>query len=50
VADGGRAVDELGLVGLVPTQEVLADLFAWASVTPLPGAGRPAVVATPGSS
>lgn len=37
VADDGRARRELGLTGLIPTQQVLADLFAWASVTP---AGR----------
>jgi UDP-glucose 4-epimerase len=35
VADGGRAEAELGLVDLVPTQEVVADLYAWASVTPI---------------
>jgi len=33
---GGRAVAELGLTDLVPTQDVVADLYAWASVTPLP--------------
>ena len=38
VADGARAVTELGLRDLVPTQEVVADLYAWASVTPLPAA------------
>ena len=38
VADGGRAEAELGLTDLVPTQEVVADLYAWASVTALPGA------------
>ncbi|MBM3659714.1 MAG: NAD-dependent epimerase/dehydratase family protein [Actinobacteria bacterium] len=37
VADGGRAESELGLTDLVPTQEVVADLYAWASVTALPG-------------
>ena len=35
VADDTRARTELGLVDLVPTQQVLADLFAWASVTPV---------------
>lgn len=40
VADGGRAIAQLGLTGLVPTQEVLADLYAWASVTALPTATR----------
>jgi nucleoside-diphosphate-sugar epimerase len=38
VADGGRARTELGLTDLLPTQEVVADLYAWASVTALPGA------------
>lgn len=42
VADGGRAEAELGLTNLVPTQEVVADLYAWASVTALPGAIKPA--------
>jgi len=36
VACGSRAIEELGLTDLVPTQEVVADLYAWASVTPLP--------------
>lgn len=44
VADGSRAAEVLGLTDLVPTQEVLADLFAWASVTPIAG------VASAGSS
>jgi UDP-glucose 4-epimerase len=47
VADGGRAEAELGLTDLVPTQEVVADLYAWASVTALPGANKP--VAAQGS-
>jgi UDP-glucose 4-epimerase len=34
-ADGGRAVAELGLTEMLPTQTVLADLFAWATVTRL---------------
>jgi UDP-glucose 4-epimerase len=37
VADGGRAEAELGLTNVLPTQEVLTDLYAWASVTSLPG-------------
>jgi nucleoside-diphosphate-sugar epimerase len=37
VADGARAVEELGLRDMIPTQEVVADLYAWASVTSLPG-------------
>jgi nucleoside-diphosphate-sugar epimerase len=41
-ADGSRAVAELGLTDLVPTQEVVADLYAWASVTALPGAATAA--------
>jgi nucleoside-diphosphate-sugar epimerase len=35
-ADGGRAHDELELGFMRPTQEVLADLYEWATVTPLP--------------
>jgi UDP-glucose 4-epimerase len=35
VADGGRAVDELGLGFVHPTQEILADLYEWATVQPL---------------
>jgi UDP-glucose 4-epimerase len=34
--DGGRAHDELELGFMRPTQEVLADLYEWATVTPLP--------------
>ena len=34
-ADGGRAIDELELGFMRPTQEVLADLYEWATVTPL---------------
>jgi UDP-glucose 4-epimerase len=37
VADGARAVELLGLRNLVPTQEVVADVYAWSSVTALPG-------------
>lgn len=33
---GGRAVDELGLTHLVPTQTVLRELFEWADVIPIP--------------
>jgi UDP-glucose 4-epimerase len=33
---GGRAVDELGLTQLVPTQTVLRELFEWADVIPIP--------------
>ena len=33
-ADGGRAHDELGLGFMQPTQEVLADLYEWATVDP----------------
>ena len=39
VADGARAVEEFELLDMIPTQEVVADLYAWASVTSLPGAG-----------
>jgi UDP-glucose 4-epimerase len=35
VGDGGRAVHELGLGPMVPTQEVVADLYEWATVTPI---------------
>jgi UDP-glucose 4-epimerase len=38
VADGARAVEEFELRDMIPTQEVVADLYAWASVTALPGA------------
>lgn len=34
-ADGARAVGALDLWEMTPTQEVLADLFAWATVTPI---------------
>ena len=34
-ADGGRAIDELDLGFVRPTQEVLADLYEWATVSPL---------------
>ena len=37
VADGARSVEDLGLRDMIPTQEVVADLYAWASVTSLPG-------------
>jgi UDP-glucose 4-epimerase len=40
VGDGGRALDELELGFMRPTQEVLADLYAWATVTPLPDLSR----------
>jgi hypothetical protein len=40
VSDGGRAVDALELGFMVPTQEVLADLFEWATVTKLPEQAR----------
>jgi UDP-glucose 4-epimerase len=33
---GGRAVEELGLRHLVPTQTVLRELFEWADVIPIP--------------
>jgi hypothetical protein len=33
VADGARAVDELALGFMHPTQEVVADLYEWATVT-----------------
>jgi UDP-glucose 4-epimerase len=33
--DGSRAYDELDLGFVRPTQEVLADLYAWATVTPI---------------
>jgi len=33
--DGSRAVDELALTDLVSTQDVCAELFEWATVTPL---------------
>ncbi len=33
--DGSRAIDALGLSDLRPTQDVLAELFEWATVTPL---------------
>jgi UDP-glucose 4-epimerase len=38
--DGSRAYDELALGFVRPTQEVLADLFAWATVTPIVDATR----------
>lgn len=41
IADGSRAVDALGLTGLATSQEVLTDLYEWATVTPL----RPAEAA-----
>jgi UDP-glucose 4-epimerase len=44
IADGARGVAELGLGALRPTQDVLADLFTWATVTRLEPA-RQAVVA-----
>jgi UDP-glucose 4-epimerase len=39
-ADGSRAVTDLGLDGLRPTQEVLDDLYAWATVTRLETGSR----------
>jgi UDP-glucose 4-epimerase len=39
-ADGTRAREELDLGAMVPTQEVLADLYAWATVTQLNPASR----------
>ena len=38
--DGSRALDELTLGFVRPTQEVLADLYAWATVTPITEATR----------
>jgi hypothetical protein len=38
--DGSRAYEELGLGFVRPTQEVLADLYAWATVTPINEAMR----------
>lgn len=35
VGDGGRAVQELDLGAMVPTQDVVADLYEWATVTPI---------------
>jgi hypothetical protein len=35
VGDGSRAVDELALGFLRPTQEIVADLYEWATVTPI---------------
>jgi UDP-glucose 4-epimerase len=43
VADGGRAVTDLGLADLRPTQSVLEDLFEWATVTRLEPAGHEVV-------
>jgi len=43
VGDGGRAVHELALGPMVPTQDVVADLYEWATVTPI--ADRARVVA-----
>lgn len=39
-ADGGRAIDELGLGFIRPTQEVLADLYEWATVSSIIDAAR----------
>jgi len=39
-ADGGRALEELELGFMRPTQEVLADLYEWATVTPLSTSAR----------
>jgi UDP-glucose 4-epimerase len=38
--DGSRAYEALGLGFVRPTQEVLADLYAWATVTPITEATR----------
>ena len=35
VGDGSRAIEALDLGFMVPTQEVLADLYEWATVTPI---------------
>ena len=40
VGDGGRALAELELGFMRPTQEVLADLYEWATVTPLSTSAR----------
>lgn len=40
VGDGTRAVDELGLGAVHPTQQVLADLYEWATVTSISAAAR----------
>jgi UDP-glucose 4-epimerase len=40
VGDGSRAVDELALGFLRPTQEVVADLYEWATVTPISRGSR----------
>jgi hypothetical protein len=37
--DGSRARDELGLTDLVPTQDVLRELFEWADVVAIARAG-----------
>ncbi len=39
-ADGSRAIDELDLGFVRPTQDVLADLYEWATVTPIAGERR----------
>lgn len=43
--DGSRAVDALRLLGMRPTQDVCAELFEWATVTPLRNPSSLAVVA-----
>ena len=40
--DGSRARDELGLTGLVPTQDVLRELFDWADVVAIARPGEQA--------
>jgi len=40
VGDGSRAVEELALGFLRPTQEVVADLYEWATVTPISEGAR----------
>lgn len=39
-ADGNRAIEELDLGFVRPTQDVLADLYEWATVTPIAGSTR----------
>ena len=45
VGDGSRACEALDLGFLHPTQEVLAEIFEWATVTPIAGASRAEEVA-----
>ncbi len=39
-ADAGRIRSELDLANLRPTQDVLSDLFEWATVTPISAVAR----------